>query len=80
MHLFASFDGRAVARDIFLDGNTFQDSHSVDKKYLVGDVSLGLGLIHRRWKFSLARVWRSKEYDGQQEPHKFGSVSLSYSY
>lgn len=80
VHLFASFDGRAVARDIFLDGNTFQDSHSVDKKYLVGDVSLGLGLIHRRWKFSLARVWRSKEYDGQQEPHKFGSVSLSYSY
>jgi lipid A 3-O-deacylase len=80
LHVFASFDGRAVARDIFLDGNTFQDSHSVNKKYLVGDVSLGIGLVHRRWKVSLARVWRSEEFDGQDEPHKFGSISVSYSY
>lgn len=79
-HLFASFDGRAVGRDIFLDGNTFVHSHSVNKKWLVGDVSLGFGLIYHRWKFSMARVWRSQEYDDQQEPHVFGSISLSYSY
>jgi lipid A 3-O-deacylase len=80
LHVFASFDGRAVLRDIFLDGNTFRDSHSVDKRHLVGDISLGLGMVHRRWKLSLARVWRSQEYEGQREPHKFGSISLSYSY
>jgi lipid A 3-O-deacylase len=34
--LFASFEGRAVARNIFLDGNTFTDSHSIDKKTFVG--------------------------------------------
>jgi lipid A 3-O-deacylase len=79
-HLFASFDGRAVAHDIFLDGNTIHNSHSVGKKYLVGDVSLGFGLIYHRWKFSVARVWRSQEFDDQREPHKFGSISLSYSY
>lgn len=27
-------EGRAVARNIFLDGNTFQDSRSVDKEPL----------------------------------------------
>jgi len=31
-YLFAGIEGRAVARNIFLDGNTFKDSHSVDKK------------------------------------------------
>jgi hypothetical protein len=80
LHLFASFDGRAVARDIFLDGNTFRNSHSVDKKYFVGDMSVGMGLIYHRWKVSVARVWRSEEFDGQDEPHQFGSVSFSYSY
>ncbi|MGH8650198.1 MAG: lipid A deacylase LpxR family protein, partial [Burkholderiales bacterium] len=30
-HLFLSLEGRAVARNIFLDGNTFTDSQSVDK-------------------------------------------------
>ncbi len=80
LHLFASFDGRAVARDIFLDGNTFRNSHSVDKKYFVGDMSVGMGLIYHRWKISVARVWRSEEFDGQDEPHQFGSISFSYSY
>ncbi len=31
IHLFTAVDGRAVLHDIFLDGNTFQDSHSVKK-------------------------------------------------
>src|SRR5690606_1951783 len=30
--IFASLDGRAVARNIFLDGNSFRDGPSVDKK------------------------------------------------
>ncbi len=30
VYLFARVDGRAVARNIFLDGNTFSNSHSVD--------------------------------------------------
>ncbi|MDA0350473.1 MAG: lipid A deacylase LpxR family protein [Verrucomicrobia bacterium] len=40
--LFASMDGRAVARDIFLDGNTFADSHSVRKEPLVADFAMGV--------------------------------------
>jgi len=80
LHLFASFDGRLVGRDIFLDGNTFRDSHSVSKKRAVGDISLGIGLIYHRWKASLAQVWRSKEFDDQNDPHEFVSISLSYSY
>jgi hypothetical protein len=80
LHLFASFDGRAVARDIFLDGNTFRDSHSVSKEYFVGDMSVGIGLIYHRWKVSLARVWRSEEFAGQNEPHQFGSISVSFIY
>lgn len=31
-YLFAGVEGRAVARNIFLDGNTFRDSRSVDKE------------------------------------------------
>jgi hypothetical protein len=34
LYVFAAADGRAVLHDIFLDGNTFTDSHSVDKKIL----------------------------------------------
>jgi len=49
--LFAGVDGRAVARDIFLDGNTFKDSASVDKKNFVADA-----LIDTDWRIRLMRA------------------------
>src|SRR3546814_17784538 len=41
-YFFAGAEGRIVARNIFLDGNTFKDSHSVDKRPLVADLQAGL--------------------------------------
>ena len=44
-YFYAGVEGRALATNIFLDGNTFTDSHSVDKKYFVGDVHAGFVLV-----------------------------------
>ncbi len=79
-HLFAFTDGRAVARDIFLDGNSFSDSHSVDKRKFVADVAFGAALIYGRFKLSLARVYRTREFFGQPSRHRFGSITLSYTF
>lgn len=75
---FASFGARVVARNIFLDGNTFTDSASVDKKPLVGDIQAGLAMQYRDWRFTYTYVLRSKEFDGQDRIDKFGAISLSY--
>lgn len=80
LHLFVLADGRAVARDIFLDGNTFLDSHSVDKEYFVLDAAAGISLVRNRFKLSYAQVFRSREFKSQKENHRFGSMSVSYSY
>jgi len=80
VHAFASMDGRWVLRDIFLDGNTFRSSHSVDKEPLVGEAAVGVAALYKGWKLSFARVHRSKEFKGQPDGHSFGSLSLSYSY
>lgn len=79
LHAFFSMDGRLVAQDIFLDGNTFRDSHSVDKESTVADFSLGLSFITGRWKVSFAHVFRTREFKQQPHHHKYGSMSLSYS-
>lgn len=76
--IFGAGDGRAVARDIFLDGNTFKDSPSVDKRPFVADLSYGFGLIAGRWQLTFTQVYRTREFETQ--PHKyneFGSVTLS---
>ncbi len=77
MHLFARAEGRAVARNIFLDGNTFRSSHSVDKNIFVADLSVGLAMNWRNSKLSYAFTYRTREFKGQPEGQLFGSITLS---
>jgi hypothetical protein len=79
-HVFIATTARAVLRDIFLDGNTFADSHSVDKKPVVVDFVLGASVVFRDFKISYAHVFRTKEFEGQPEGVGFGSISVSYTY
>lgn len=79
-HLFAAVNGRAVLHDIFLDGNTFSDSHSVSKETFVGDFVLGASLSFRRLKFAYSHVLRTKEFKRQPDTQQFGSISISYTY
>ncbi len=76
-YIFAGIEGRAVLRNIFLDGNTFRDSHSVDKKPFVGDLQAGLAVIIGRVRLAYTHVFRSKEFDQQDDHDQFGAISLS---
>ncbi|MFC6669317.1 lipid A deacylase LpxR family protein [Marinobacterium aestuariivivens] len=80
LHGFVSLDGRWVLQDIFLDGNTWRDSHSVDRESLVGEAALGVSAVFEGWKLSFARVHRSREFEGQRKGNSYGSLSVSYSY
>lgn len=78
-YVFIGAQGRAVARDIFLDGNTFLASASVDKNPLVADLSAGVSAFWRDlFKLDFVVTWRSKEFAGQREAHAFGGVNASF--
>ena len=77
---FAALGGRLVGRNIFLDGNTFEDSHSVDKKIPVGDLIIGASMVYDGIKLSYSQVFRTREFDGQRRRHNFGSISFSVSF
>lgn len=76
-YLYTGVEGRLVAQDIFLDGNTFKTSHAVNKRYFVGDWQFGGALAYDRFRFAYTMVYRSQEYKNQFEPDIFGSVTLS---
>lgn len=79
-HFFIRGEGRAVARNIFLDGNTFRDSHSVDKYPFVGDLSAGFAVNWKNTKLSYAYILRTKEFRGQENEQIFGSITLSFNF
>jgi hypothetical protein len=78
--LFGQVDGRAVARDLTLDGNTFNDSPSIAKRPFVGDFVTGIGIGTTSWQFTYAQAFRTKEFKGQPDAQVFGSISLTYFY
>jgi lipid A 3-O-deacylase len=80
LHLFARCDGRAVGHNIFLDGNTFASSHSVDRNPFVADLSVGVALNIKNTKLAYAFVYRTKEFSGQENAQIFGTISLNWTF
>ncbi|MGB0722186.1 MAG: lipid A deacylase LpxR family protein [Gammaproteobacteria bacterium] len=80
VYLFLGVEGRGVARNLFLDGNTFEDSHSVDKHTWIGDIQAGVVYQLGRVRLSYTNIWRSKEFDGQATGTAFGSFNVAVAF
>ncbi|MEM7352967.1 MAG: lipid A deacylase LpxR family protein [Acidobacteriota bacterium] len=81
--LFVGADGRFVGRNIFLDGSTFEGSHSVDREPFVTDLSAGFSFRYGRFRFNYTLVRRSREFTPLPEArrdgvHEFGSFTFTY--
>ena len=77
-YIFAGVDGRAIARNLFLDGNTWESSRHVDKNILVGDFEFGAAVTFNFMQVSFTHVIRTKEYKSQTAADQFGAVNLSF--
>lgn len=75
-HLFVAFDGRGVARDITLDGNTFRSSHSVRRRPFVADLGYGIALTRNKWHLTIGRYHRSREFYGQKDSPIYGAITI----
>jgi hypothetical protein len=79
--LFAGVQGRVVGRNIFLDGNTFANSRSVDKDYLVADLYIGAELFYKDYvRLAVTSVTRTQEFEDQDSFDNFVSINLAVSF
>lgn len=79
-HAFLSAEGRAVARNIFLDGNTWRSSHSVKKLPAMADLSAGLVVSFPRFQLTYTQDYRTKEFRTQVHRDVFGSIAITTFY
>lgn len=77
-YLFGGVEGRAVAHNIFLDGNTFGTSPRVDKKPLVGDLQFGVAVTFDNMRVAYTHVLATEEFHGQGRGDAYGSFSFSF--
>ncbi len=76
--IFAGVQGRAVAHNLFLDGNTFKDSASVDRNPYVADFQTGVSISAGDWRLAYTYVWRTEEFETQPSRQDFGAIALSW--
>lgn len=79
-YLFAGHESRVVARNIFLDGNTFGDSHSVEKELLVGDYQFGVAVHVDKLRLAISNMIRTKEFTTQKDTTQYGAVNISFAF
>lgn len=78
-YFYLGGQGRAVAQNIFLDGNTFEHSNNVEKKVFVGDLVGGVSLFWKdNIKLDTSLIYRSKEFEGQDKDEKYAGINLSF--
>ncbi len=77
-YVFAGFEGRAIARDMFLDGNLWRDGARVeDRRDYGADLQLGVALHQGDVQVAFTYVHRTEEFVNQGGPQRFGAVSVS---
>ncbi len=79
-YAFVGVDGRAVARNIFLDGNTWRDSRSVKKEALVGDLQWGFAMTWKGVRLTYTQVRRTREFESQGRSDEFGAFAVSVAF
>ncbi len=70
--------GSAVARDIFLDGNTFANSHSVDKENFVYYYGFGFTARYKNFVVDFLETHNSKRFKLEKTGHSVGTIIVSW--
>lgn len=76
--LFTSFYTRYVFNSLYIEGNTFRESHGVELNHEQWVLSYGLSVNLGRWSMLFASAESNKWYEGQKEDERFGTVSATY--
>jgi lipid A 3-O-deacylase len=75
-YVFAAADGRAVGRNLFLEGNTFRSSRGVDPERFVTEMNVGASIEWGGAVISYTHAFRSPEFQTRSSWTQFGSVTL----
>lgn len=76
--VFMNVYGSYVANDITIDGNTFEDSHSVSLEHGQAIGALGFAFAYDNWGMLFAYQIGTDRFEEQDYDTKFGTLSMSY--
>jgi hypothetical protein len=77
-YVYARAEGRAVAHEVFLDGNTFGGGPSVTRVPWVGEAQLGAGARWGRVGVRYAFSYTTQRFRERADAQEYGSIGISF--
>jgi hypothetical protein len=77
-YVFVGTEERLVARNMFLDGNSFESSAHVTKYPAVADGEAGFAITRGHFRLAYTLVYRTPEFKDQEGPDHYGSLNLTF--
>lgn len=77
-YMFVGGDTRGVAHNMFLDGNNWRASQSIDKETFVADFRGGGAVRYKDVELVLSFVHRTREFKGQIADENFLSITTQW--
>jgi len=79
-YFFVGAGGEAVARNIFLDGNTDGQSMRVSHRPFIAEAQAGIAIAFRGVRISYTQVLRTPEFFERDRWDQFGSFNVAFRY
>ncbi len=79
-YIYAAMGMDVVIRDLFLDGNTFATSRSVNSEPLVAQASVGIIARYKSLYLGWSQSYQTENFESQPSGQAWGSIVLGYSY
>ena len=80
-YIFAGVFGSYVARDIFIQGNSFGTPRNLELEHFLYDAELGFAFLYKGFRFAYVATYQSKQFSGQLNGgHEIGSIILDFSF
>jgi hypothetical protein len=80
VYIFSGVEGSAVLYTVFLDGNTFRDSHHVGKEPFVGEWRNGIVFLFDRVEVAYTHIIRTEDFTKQSEAQIYGSLTIKWKF
>lgn len=79
-YVFGGVLGTYVARDIFIQGNSFGTPRELVLEHFLYDAELGFAILYKGFRFSYVFTHQSKQFSAQQGSHDIGSILFNFAF
>ncbi|MFK7884424.1 MAG: lipid A deacylase LpxR family protein [Phycisphaerales bacterium] len=78
IYVYGTVGADAVARNIFLDGNTFATSRSTEREDLIARAAFGVVLRYKNVEIGWSQTFETSTFEAQPDGQSFGSVAVNW--